>query len=359
MDKTSLKKRNNIISLNMDADFYVDRAFRSLDRYRYDKARRYVMRAIELDPENPVNHCNLAGILSEMGQYEASNEILHNIVEKLDPTLTECYFYLANNYANMDDFEEAEDWTIRYLEKESDGEFAYEAQDMLEFISYELQGSVEPRRTREKNDVEYLHDHACRQLEAGKFHEAIEMLEKLTVDSPEFLASLNNLALAYFYIGQFDKAMSTVESLLQIEPNNIHGLCNAAIFYQHKEEFQSLEPLINVMRKLVPFHIEHVHKLATTMGILGEHDTAYRLFMRMVKESELVDHNLYHSLAVAALYTGRYEQAEKMWRNASRLDQETDIPLVYLRLLKEWMENDRRNLRQLPYIPYHYHAPNN
>ena len=82
---------------------------RSLDRYHYDKALKYFRRAVEYEPDNPVNHCNMAGILSEMGNYEESNRILQSIVDELDPEMTECHFYMANNFANMEKYEAAED----------------------------------------------------------------------------------------------------------------------------------------------------------------------------------------------------------------------------------------------------------
>ena len=97
-----------IIPIQWDATFFFESAVRSMDRYHYDKALKYFRRAAEYEPENPVNHCNLAGILSEMGNYEESNEILIQIMETLDPSMTECYFYMANNYANMEQYEKAE-----------------------------------------------------------------------------------------------------------------------------------------------------------------------------------------------------------------------------------------------------------
>ena len=56
---------HNVISIEMNANFFFDRAVRSLDRFQYDKALKYFRKAVEYEPDNPVNHCNMAGILSE------------------------------------------------------------------------------------------------------------------------------------------------------------------------------------------------------------------------------------------------------------------------------------------------------
>ena len=75
-------RSTKIIPIQWDATFFFERAVRSLDRYHYDKALKYFRRAAEYEPDNPVNHCNMAGILSEMGNYEESNRILQSIVDR-------------------------------------------------------------------------------------------------------------------------------------------------------------------------------------------------------------------------------------------------------------------------------------
>ncbi len=130
--------KRNVINVQMDATFFFERAVHSLDRNRYDKALKYFRRAAEFEPDNPVNHCNLAGVLSETGRYEESNRILQHIVEQIDPSMTECYFYMANNYANMESYEAAEEALVYYLEHDPNGHYLEEAEEMMELLGYEL-----------------------------------------------------------------------------------------------------------------------------------------------------------------------------------------------------------------------------
>ncbi|GIQ65616.1 hypothetical protein PACILC2_41840 [Paenibacillus cisolokensis] len=46
---------------------------------------------------------------------------------------------MANNYANMERYEEAEDALVRYLEKDEEGQFLEEAEEMMELLHYELE----------------------------------------------------------------------------------------------------------------------------------------------------------------------------------------------------------------------------
>ncbi|MBO7748206.1 tetratricopeptide repeat protein [Paenibacillus sp. MWE-103] len=345
-------RSTKIIPIQWDATFFFERAVRSMDRYHYDKALKYFRRAAEYEPDNPVNHCNMAGILSEMGNYEESNRILQSIVTELDPEMTECHFYMANNYANMERYEDAENALIRYLEEDAEGQFLEEAEEMMELLHYELERPTKLAFVKAREGF-FEHDKARAMLEEGKFAEAVRLLESIVEKNGEFLAARNNLALAYYYMGVFDKAMITIKQVLELEPGNLHALCNLAIFYQHGGDKELLAPLVGLLRKTVPFHQEHVFKLATTMGILGEHGEAYRHFMRLLKDGGLKsDACLYHYAAVAAFNLERYDESRRLWLQVRKLDADSHVPGYYLEQLDRMAQGQ-------PAAPasYHYHLP--
>jgi tetratricopeptide (TPR) repeat protein len=345
-------RKHNVISFHQDATFFFEKAVQSLDRFHYDKALKYFRRAVEFEPDNPVNHCNMAGILSEMGNYEESNAILQYILNELDPHMTECYFYMANNFANMENFEAAEQALIDYLERDPDGQFLDESEEMMEFLRYELERPARVSHIRSREGV-FEHDKARALLEEGKFAEATKLLENLVRRYPDFVAARNNLALAYYYMGSFDKAMETVREVLELDNGNLHALCNLAIFYQHLGDEAECRPLTEQLIKVYPFHQEHVFKLATTMGILGRHDLAYRHFRRLLKHYDTQqDPYLFHCIAVAAYNTGRFQEARRMWRQAEKLDPASGIPRFYLEQLDR-IETDGRTV----IFSYHYHLP--
>lgn len=344
-------KKRNVITVEMDATFFFERAVQSLDRHRYDKALKYFRRAVEFEPDNPVNHCNLAGVLSETGDYEESNRILQHIVEQIDPSMTECYFYMANNYANMENYEAAEEALVYYLEHDPNGQYLDEAEEMMDLLGYELERPTKLTSIKSREGL-FEHDRARTLLEEGKFSEAVRILEKLVKKSPDFMAARNNLALAYYYMGLFDKAMTSIHQVLELEPGNLHALCNLAIFHQHSGNREELGDLLVSLRKTYPMHHDHIFKLATTMGILSEHETAHRLFRRLLKSGESgLDPCLYHYTAVAAYNIGKYAEAEKLWRTVEKLDPGTDIPRYYLTQLRDAEAGNKKP------VGYHYHLP--
>lgn len=157
-----------VIPVTLDANFFFERAVRSLDRFQYDKALKNFRKAVEYEPDNPVNHCNMAGILSEMGNYTESNKILAHVLEKIDPAMTECHFYMANNFANMESFEEAERALVTYLEEDASGEFIAESEELMELLQYELNRPAPLVRIRSREGA-FEHDKARSLLEEGKF----------------------------------------------------------------------------------------------------------------------------------------------------------------------------------------------
>ncbi|GLI09340.1 hypothetical protein YDYSG_53720 [Paenibacillus tyrfis] len=346
------KPSTNVIPMKMDATFFFEKAVQSLDRYHYDKALKYFRRAAEYEPENPVNHCNLAGLLSEMGNYEESNRILQHVLDRIDPTMTECYFYMANNFANMENYESAEKAIIHYLENDPTGQFLEESEEMMELLSFELDRPTKLSTIKSREGL-FDHDRARSMLEEGKFSEAVRLLENIITKHTDFMAARNNLALAYYYMGHFDKSVDMIRQVLEMEPGNLHALCNLAIFYQHFGDRESLAELLEVLRKTYPFHQDHVFKLATTMGILSEHEKAFRLFKRLLKTGEAgLDPCLFHYTAVAAYNTGRYEEAQRQWKQAEKFDPGSEIPKFYLNLLDRHREETKK-----PSVSYHYHLP--
>ena len=357
MEKTKhLLHNRKVIPLELDAAFFFERAVQSLDRYRYDRALKYFRRAVEYEPNNPVSHCNMAGILSEMGNYAESNRVLRYVVDRIDPTMTECYFYMANNFANMEQFEEAEKALRHYLEHDPYGHYIDESEEMMEMLSIELMRPIQLTKIKSREGI-IEHDRARALLEEGKYIEAIKLLEKLVKMYPEFSAAHNNLALAYYYVGRFKDALDAVGLVLEEDPGNLHGLCNLAIFHYFAGNEEHVAEIEATLRKTVPYHQEHAFKLATTMGVLGDHTAALTHFRRLLRtEQGLADPCLHHYAAAACCNLGRTAEARRYWKQAEKLDPGSDVPRFYMDALDELEDGIQSGTGPIT-IHYYYHLP--
>ncbi|WP_103109636.1 tetratricopeptide repeat protein [Brevibacillus reuszeri] len=348
----SILKKTTVVDFKQDAAFFVDRGMRFLNRYDYEKALRSFRRAIELAPTSAECHCHLASALAEAGQFEASNDVLYEVIEKWDTSMTEVYFYMANNYANLEDFQMAEELAIRYLQEDSTGPYREEAEELLDYIYFEL--DMPPRHflPSDKEDVYSKHERARRSLEEGRFLEALDILKEIVEADPDFLPAWNNLSLAYYYVGDFQKAMDTIDRTLDMENGNLHALCNLAVLLSHHNEAGELLTLMDMLKKVVPFHPENTYKLATTMGVLGQHDEAYFHYQRLLRSGQPQEACTYHYAAISAHLSGRKDQALRWWQKAKQMDPEAGIADQYIQMVKNEQEGET-----IKPIPYQYNPP--
>ncbi|MGZ4163422.1 MAG: tetratricopeptide repeat protein, partial [Tumebacillaceae bacterium] len=152
--KLNRKKTTNVIPFQVDAAFFFERAVHYLDRHDLKNAVKNFRKAVEYEPDNPVNHCNLAGVLSELGDFEESNIILNKILQDIDPDMVECYFYMANNYANLGQYDLAEEYVARYLELDPKGEFSADAGEMMDILVQEFGGGKVLSEMKQRQETE-------------------------------------------------------------------------------------------------------------------------------------------------------------------------------------------------------------
>jgi tetratricopeptide (TPR) repeat protein len=348
------RRVSNVIPFQVDAAFFFERAVHYLDRHDLKNALKNFRKAVEYEPDNPVHHCNLAGVLSELGDFEESNRILEKVLKDLAPDMVECWFYMANNYANLGQYDLAEEYAARYLEHDPNGEFAEDAEEMLQILVHEFGGGkVLEERKKQLEKERREQDQARKLLEEGRFIEASEYLERAIEQHPDSTAPRNNLSLAYYYLGELERAIEVAHDVLRRDNSNVHALCNLAVFYQHLGDWENLQRILQGLRKLYPLYFDHTYKLATTMGILGEHATAYRLFRQLLRWSDRSDPTLLHCVAAAAANLGFLEKAKKIWEEVAALDPDSEIPAFYLKRVNKALESGK----PMSAVSYQYHIP--
>ncbi len=352
----SRKSKSNVIAMKLDAAYFYERGVQFLQKNDLKKALKAFKRTVEFEPYNPINHCNLAGVLSEMGDFQASNEILLHILNDLDPDMAECQFYLANNYANMGQYDVAEEYVIKYLDAEPDGEYAEDAEEMLDVLVDEFGcGKAYEKWERSKQEQEFaLAKRDGRHLlEQGQFEAAVEWLEDIVAKEPENTAAHNNLSLAYYYTGSHTKAIEMAETVLSHQSDNIHALCNLAVFTKQAGPRDKLGQCIRKLVKVFPLHYDLAMKVGTTLGLVGHHLDAMRVFERLSRIVDDPEPVLIHSIAASAANAGRFAVAHKWWKQLTLQPDIKDIAHYYMEQLERAMQEGRRSMR----VSYQYDLP--
>lgn len=348
--------KDNVIAMKVDATYFYERGVRFLQRNDLQRALKAFRKTIEFEPENPINYCNLAGVLSEMGDFQASNELLLKVLEDIAPGMAECQFYLANNYANMGQYDQAEEYVLKYLDADPEGEYAEDAEEMLDVLLDEFGGGkayAKWEEARQAEEQEAAKRDGRHLLENGQFEAAVEWLEDIVGKESDNTAAHNNLSLAYYYTGQHEKAIRLTEHVLDYQPDNIHALCNMTVFLKYLGPKEHMLAYAAKITKIFPLHYELAMKVGTTLGLVGHHVEAERVFERLSRMAEVVEPVLIHSIAASAANAGHLHIARKWWKQLIGRGDVEAIGLYYLDLLDKAEQQGKKQLR----VSYQYDLP--
>lgn len=310
------KSRGKVLSFMPTSELYFTKGVKAFHRRELGKARKYLERAIQLEPMEPMIYCQLAIVLTEEGNYQHSNQLLLKIIQELDPLMYECYYLLANNYAFLGLFKEAYHYANEYLKYAPNGEFSEDALDLLDLMEVE----EDLDEYSEEDELIVKQDNAKALLESGDFQNAVGLLEEITNEFPEFWPAYNNLALAYFYLGETKKAEKVLEDVLSKNPGNLHAFCNMLVFSHFQQ--QDTNHLAQALEKVHPISFEHRFKLGATFAVIGRYDLAYKWLKSLMKSGFEGDHSFYYWLSLSAYKLGNIQYAEHIWNKVVDLNPE-------------------------------------
>jgi tetratricopeptide (TPR) repeat protein len=315
MGKHSNIKENTaqIVPFIRTGEYYFKKGLKAYRRRDIFKAKKYLQRANHLEPYNTKMICQLAIVLTELGEYQQSNQLLSSIIEELNPDMNECYYFMANNYAHLGLFHEAQKYANLYMDIEPDGEFIDETEELLDLLSIEVEDG-ELDLDEYEDDLIMKQEKAKHLLEQAKFEEAVVVLEDLIQEYPEFWSAYNNLALAHFYLNRVEKAMTILDEVLTKKPGNLHALCNQLIFYYYCQENERVEALLQPLSKVHPLLIEHRYKLGATFALVQKYDLAYKWLRHLYKQGFQGEVSFYYWLSHAAYHSGHEEFSRLVWK---------------------------------------------
>lgn len=327
----SRSQSSKVIPFFQNANYYFTKGLKAYRKQDLLKAKKYLYKAIQLEPREAVFLCQLAIVLTELGEYIQSNKLLFTLIKEIDPEMYECNYFIANNFAHLGLFREAKKYAELYRKHEPDGEFSEDNINLLDVISIDIE---EDEESDFQDDLLIVnHENARVYIEEGKLEDAIQLLHQITNQYPEFWPAYNNLALAYFYAGNVHEAMNVIDYILEKNQGNLHALCNKVLFYYHAHNDEKVSELIAHLEKVHPMTIEHRYKLGATFCLVGEYPLAYKWLMLLYKKGFTGEPAFYHWLAYAAYFTGRITFAKNMWKRWLELNPDNAG-------LEPWRESD-------------------
>ncbi len=318
------KKRNyeNVLSFIPTGEFYYHKALKELQRENYPKAHKFLRRATELSPKDSLFLTQYGIVLMEMQEFEQAIDALMKAYE-LDATTADILFFLAEVHAHVGLFWDARKYAKKYLLHETQGKYAAEAMGIIDFAEQEDGQHFGEDDEEEDSEYHYKQEKARRMMEQGDFKAAIELLEKLIEEKPDFWGAFNNLALAYFYIGEAEMAKALLHDVLRRNTGNLHALCNLAVFHYY-EKNEELDDILELLKKIQPYVFEHRYKLGATFALVGKYKEAYRWLRSLQKRGFEGDTAFYFWLSHSAYHSGHEEISRQAWEQLKKMDPDKD-----------------------------------
>lgn len=343
-------KKGQVIPFMQDGSYFFKKGIGIYDEGQLEKAAGFIRRAIKIEPEEPVYICQLAIILSELGEYKNSNEWLVKVIDDIDPKMSQCYFFMANNLAHLGEFTEAKASLTIYLSMDAEGEFIEDANSLLDMIDKELDGEFDllPFEMEGNTPEDVVMD----LLNTGEFDEAEKKIQLVLAEDPKDWDMYSYLAESYMYQNRLDEAERLLKDLLLKEEPNFFAQCQMAVLLYKKEDPHASTWVDNI-KNLRPLKDWDCYYLARTLYFVKEYQAAYRLYERFLHASNLQKRTTYlHQMAVVSWQCKRHENAQKLWVRIESTEQRADkqhVAPYYLNLIrndKDLSQNGKEFLYQ-------------
>lgn len=234
-----------VLIYRCDPEIYFRVGIKHAEKQKFVAASKFLRVAAEKEPFNADYQFNYACILAELREIEKSNEILIWILQNIDPSFSECYFAIACNYFEMDNFKKAREYLDKYVQLDCEGEFAEEAQDII----YYLEAGYGMSKRRGRN-ASRLAAEGEKLIEEGDYRNARVKLEKAVDAEPRLIIARNSLSIACFFSGQIDRAVSIAKSVVNLDGQNVQANCNLALFYAYKNDMDLYKKQLEVLSEL-------------------------------------------------------------------------------------------------------------
>ena len=305
----------------------------------YEKAIFNIRRAINKDRDNLSYVLDFAGLLTEIEHFDDSNDLLFSVLRKSGDFSAECYFGLGCNFYGLNDFKKATSSLNKYLSISPDGEYAEDAEVMLENINFDSMLADSPETDLKLNES----------LTEGDTKSAIEMLKKISGDGHEHSLLLrNNLAVAYILENDIEKAEKVCAEILQEDPFNIHALCNMSMAKHRMGDEEAAKTYVLTALDQDEYDYGELLKISIALCDLSMHEDASDVFYELLSEDPYDLHSR-HFLAIALFNCGDYDNALKNFKFISMFKPDDSVNNWYIKTVNQRIAG-KTNIDYFPYV---------
>ncbi|MEN2768514.1 tetratricopeptide repeat protein [Ornithinibacillus xuwenensis] len=316
--KENIAKTNNVIPFIPTGDFYFAKGVESFRKRKFDRALKWLNKAVETAPNNPLYQCQMSIIYTETGAFHKANQILTKVLQATGDQYVDCYYLLANNYAHLGLLNDAKKFAVSYLDKEPNGDFSEDAKSLLQLIDIDDYDDDEDWDFEDEDELIVYQETVFHHLENKEWDKAITLLEEMIVLFPEHKTAQHEYTHALFFSGKQEEAIQRELELLEEDPNNLYSHTNLALFYFETKSEIEYQKHIRALLNIYPIHEQQKLRIATTFARTGFLEEAYTRF-RMLDKSAVISHiSYYRWYSMTAYRLGEPSKALSLWEEGCR-----------------------------------------
>jgi serine/threonine protein kinase/Tfp pilus assembly protein PilF len=234
----------DVTTSSMEAYKYYLQGREAFDKFYYDDARRYLKKAIEIDPEFAVAHLylgrsqgNLLNRAARNEEYIKAKELSANATEK------ERLFIEAQYAGTVEQDEKKRTNTLKKLAAKYPKE-----KRALYYLGVNLHGqgfndealeAYNKALQLDPNYAEVYNDMAYTFLDLKEYERALGCFEKYISLNPNDANPHDSMAELFFRLGQLDEAIGKYKDALVIKPDFLESAFSISYIYALKEDYVS------------------------------------------------------------------------------------------------------------------------
>ena len=322
-----------VLPFEQKGDFFYKRGNDKLDENNLVAALSSYRKAMESDPDDQYSRIAVAEVLSEMERFDDSNRVLIPLLS-LDAVDPEALFGLGCNLAALNETENAKKMLERYLQLEPDGEYAYDACDLLDAIddaNYTPGDFGELAPVLKQDMAIDAAEEGRRALEQGNFPVAREALERALKLDPSLAYARNNLSLLHFCRQDYERAIKEADTVLEKDPNDTQALCNKAMIYCATKDTENANIAADGLCRSDTERPDELCRICLVLMELSRFEDAYDFAKRLIKQTPY-DEGALHRYAICAYELNKYDKAYAAYDKLCRIDPTDTIAKYYKKL---------------------------
>lgn len=307
-----------IIPFIHDGDFFFTKGVDAFYKRKFDLALKFLKKAKDIDPTEALYPSQMSIIYTEIGAYHAANQILSEVIKNHGDDYVDSYYLIANNYAHLGLLNEALKYATLYMEKDPEGEFHSEAEQLITVLDLALEEEMDDFEDEDEDDLLMYQETVFYYLQHEDYLKAVTILEEALELFPDYDLFHFQSRFARFFNGEQEAVLKEEESALIAEPDQLYARFNLMFYYHALGKKEKLNEIVASFNGVYPMHQEQALKVAIGYTLAGYDDEAITRFNRLQQRTvkHHVDYFTYYALA---LYRqGRILEADALFEEGKR-----------------------------------------